>query len=319
MSADLAAATTGKPSPRRGLAQSRDLCRRLQGVFACPVCDGPMAVGGEGDRSLICDHGHCFDLSAKGYVNLLLSHQRKSSTPGYTQAALRARRAVAERGFFDPVRDAVAEAIAGNLSAPTPWRLLDAGCGEGYVLSAIIARLRGPERNDTQAVGLDISKPGIEIAGRHDRGVLWCVANIAKRLPFAAGAFDVVTNLLAPMNAAEFRRVLRCGGIVVKVAPMEGHLQELREALYERPREHSFAAARDAAELATYFEIRAHRRLTCARPVDKESIRDIIMMTPLFWKAKRDRIAALEHVGLPQVTVEVDLTVGVAEPTPGAR
>ena len=39
----------------------------VSGVFRCPLCMAPLALSGQ---SLLCANGHCFDVSAKGYVNL---------------------------------------------------------------------------------------------------------------------------------------------------------------------------------------------------------------------------------------------------------
>ena len=45
--------------------------------FQCPICTKSMDIQG---NSLICRHGHCFDISRYGYVNLLLKSSPKPTT-----------------------------------------------------------------------------------------------------------------------------------------------------------------------------------------------------------------------------------------------
>lgn len=44
--------------------------------FQCPICTKSMDIQG---NSLICRHGHCFDISRYGYVNLLLKSSPKTN------------------------------------------------------------------------------------------------------------------------------------------------------------------------------------------------------------------------------------------------
>jgi len=291
------------------------LCRQMGSLFACPVCGDPMTIPSEAGRSLACPSNHCFDFSAKGYVNLLGSHQRKSAAPGYTKEVLVARRAMLEAGLFGPVVETLTDLIKreiGRGARSDSCALLDAGCGEGYVLSAVMSRLRGRDAAVWDAVGMDISKQGITIACRHDDRAVWCVGNIAKRLPFVSSRFDVITNLLAPQNWEEFRRVVRGDGLLVKATPLDNHFIELREALYERPRERSCAADDAVIGLDAWFDLMETRRVTYRFGLRPEWTPDIISMTPLFWKARRERIDALEQHGLACVTV--DLSVVAARP-----
>jgi 23S rRNA (guanine745-N1)-methyltransferase len=290
------------------------LCRGMEPLFACPVCGDPLTVPSKNYRNLVCSRNHCYDFSAKGYVNLLGSHQRKSAAPGYTKEVLSARRAMLTAGLFDPVIETLTEIIEcelGRGEQSHPCALLDAGCGEGYSLSAMMLRLReGGVAWD--AVGMDISKPGITIACGHDDSIMWCVGNIAKRLPFVPSRFDVVTNLLAPENWEEFRRVMRGDGLLVKATPLDNHFIELRSALYERPRERSRSVDDVLTELGTWFDTVETRRLTYGFALPAERTPDLIRMSPLFWKAKPERIEAVERHGLPAITT--DLSVVVARP-----
>ncbi|MDD3276171.1 MAG: hypothetical protein PHP93_03860, partial [Kiritimatiellales bacterium] len=67
----------------------------------CPVCNSPLDWIAKECR---CANGHSFDPAKEGYVNLLLSHQRKSSHPGDNAAMIQARRRFFDSGAYDPVR-----------------------------------------------------------------------------------------------------------------------------------------------------------------------------------------------------------------------
>lgn len=296
------------------------LYRRFKNLFRCPICSSAMSIDRENNRSLVCVKNHCFDFSRHGFVNFLLSHQKKSPTPGYGSEALQARRAMLALGLFDPLTSLITELIHGDTSrkrTESEALLLDVGSGEGYLLSSIVSNLRQNSAPSLQAVGLDISREGIRMASQHDRSVIWCIANTTKRLPFSPGCFSVVMNILSPHNLSEFRRILRKGSLLIKVVPENKHLIELRQALYEHPREHPYSDEELVRELGTNLgSVRKHA-LCYTQKLSNRSASHLIRMTPLFWKAKKERIAALESKGLPQVTCDFSVivaTVGQSVP-----
>ena len=97
-------------------------------------------------------------------------------------------------------------------------RVLDVGCGSGYLLHRLV------EFGAREATGVDLMPARIEAARERYPGLRFVCAN-ASQLPFADAAFDVVTQftcLSSVLNqnlrsavAAEMWRVLRPGGIVV--------------------------------------------------------------------------------------------------------
>lgn len=95
-------------------------------------------------------------------------------------------------------------------------RALDVGCGTGLLLAAMAevtgaARVAGVDPSEAFAAAARERVPGADVR-----------AGGAERLPFADGAFDVaaaqlVLNLVGDVDAAaaELRRVVRPGGVVV--------------------------------------------------------------------------------------------------------
>ena len=99
--------------------------------------------------------------------------------------------------------------------------------------------------------------------------------------------------------------MLRPDGTLVKVVPMDNHLVELREALYERREEGGRTTEESVAELAPWFDVTGAERLNYAVLLHEEARRDVVKMSPLFWKAKKDRLASLEQTGIDRVRVDL--------------
>jgi malonyl-CoA O-methyltransferase len=115
-----------------------------------------------------------------------------------------------------------------------PRRILDAGCGTGHGARALLRRYRGVE-----LVALDLA-PGMLRAARRRRPWLRrldAVCGDAAALPLADGSVDLVfSNLMLqwcnePDRVfAEFRRVLRPGGLALFTSFGPDTLKELRAA-----------------------------------------------------------------------------------------
>lgn len=182
--------------------------------WSCPICGLPLSRRGD---SLLCPSRHCFDVARQGYVNLL---RRPSDTLYEDRSLFAARRAVWRAGFFDPVIRAVRERLPDGF-------LLDAGCGEGSLLGALREESR-------PCAGVDLSRAAVRIAASAYRDIPFAVADVCS-LPLAAGAAACVVNMLTPANYAEFARVLRPGGRLIKLVPNAQHLAQIRSLAGKAP------------------------------------------------------------------------------------
>jgi SAM-dependent methyltransferase len=94
-------------------------------------------------------------------------------------------------------------------------RVLDAGCGAGRTAVWLVDQ-------GAEVVGVDLSPELLQIARERVPGASFAVADLARRLPFEDGSFDVVVASLVMHylrdwvpTLRELRRVLRADGVVV--------------------------------------------------------------------------------------------------------
>ncbi len=90
-----------------------------------------------------------------------------------------ARRDFLDAGFYQPMRDKVAQLVAEHLPEDNP-QVLDIGCGEGYYTYQIYQQLKS---KNPQVYGLDVAKVAIKYAAKRYAPIQFCVAS-SQRLPF---------------------------------------------------------------------------------------------------------------------------------------
>ena len=200
----------------------------------CPVCGGRLT---REEKVWRCENRHSFDIARSGYVNLL-PPAPSGKRRGDDKRMVTARTAFLSRGYYDHLIGAVAEACA-QLAGPDAC-LLDAGCGEGTYTRAIydVCAAKGGRG---QLLGADISAEAVSRAARRVPEGIFFAASTA-HLPLAPESLDLIVNIFSPFMEDEFRRVLKPGGYLLRVVPMEKHLLELKAAVYDRPYENPPAA-----------------------------------------------------------------------------
>jgi len=273
---------------------------RDAGIVVCPVrgCGAPLAWG---ERTVRCPAGHSFDRGRSGHVNLLLVQDRRSRHPGDSRAVVLARRRLVEAGAADAVADRVVELLR-EAGVAAGARVLDAGCGEGFLLRRLHATL------GIEPWGVDISTAAVELAARSLSAGRWIVANADRRLPFASRRFAVVLAVAARRHLAEYARLLAPDGRLVLGVPAPDDLAELREAVQGRADRRDRAGGLLAA-LAPHF--RLERRVTARsrRRLDHAALADLLAVTYRAGRAGvQQRLARLEAL---DVTFAIDLLVAV--------
>lgn len=240
--------------------------------FICPVCKQELSLG---DKSYFCENRHSFDLSKEGYVNLFMSQKSSLKRHGDDKLMVKARRDFLEKGFYAPLQEAICECVFS--SVPEKSVVIDVGCGEGYYTKAL------SDKNDLKIFGIDVSKDALKYAAKGIKNAEFSVAS-AFDLPFAAKSADCVLNIFAPSAYAEFHRVLKDGGVLVKAVPLEEHLWDLKCALYDEPYKNK-PEKRDEGlfELMSVKELRYKIKLT-----DNSDVQNLFKMTPYYYKTGKN-------------------------------
>lgn len=249
--------------------------------WLCPVCGGGLTAK---DGSYRCGAGHCFDMAKSGYVNLILSNK---SLHGDDREMIRARNRFLEGGYYAPLRDALCEVLRDALSGAVSPVCLDAGCGECYYTAGMHDAVGG------EMLGIDLSRDALIIGEKRRAGLELAAASV-NALPLGDGTADSVISVFAPLCAEEFHRVLKAGGVLIRVIPLARHLWGMKEVLYEHPYEN--AEERDAP---SGFLPLGMRRVEYTAEIDGAHIADLFTMTPYFYRtdrAGREKLAALESL-----------------------
>ena len=241
-------------------------------LLRCPICKSKLKAL---SHSLNCIKGHAFDLSAKGSVNLLYPPKKPESGGGMYSAELWAHReAVFNAGFFCLLTAEVVSIIAE--SKLRDFALADLGCGEGSFLRDV-AVLTGAKIS----IGIDISKEAINrAASKPAFPAMWLVANSAA-LPIADNCLDVAITMLSPSNYAECRRVVKKGGLLIKILPGKNYLAELRTAIFKDKRRADYDNVKTTDLFKKIFPSACERDVAYLFQEEPNLLESIFAMTPL--------------------------------------
>lgn len=261
--------------------------------FLCPVC-GLLLKESEG--SFRCSNSHCFDKSGSGYVNLLIKGGKKGH--GDNKAMIKARHNFLKKGYYKELKNCICSEI--KKYAEKGMSLLDSGCGEGYYTEGMC---KAVSENDGQEVyAIDVSKEALKIAAKSCTKAKFAVAS-AYKLPFEDESFDMVISLFAPLAYEEFYRVLKKDGIFITAIPLENHLYQLKQAIYDTPYKNKPEDTEQKGfELLNAQEVRKEIRLE-----SNEDIKNLFMMTPYYYKTSASDQKKLDN--LETLTTETEFLI----------
>ncbi|MFG2776155.1 methyltransferase domain-containing protein [Streptomyces sp. NPDC048350] len=270
------------------LPPALELCLDL---LRCPTCRTGRLHPDRG--ALRCPVGHTFDIARHGYVSLLTGTR---ATSGDDTAMVQARDRFLSTGAYAPIRAAGALLAADAMAERAT--VVDVGCGTGYYLAGVLDQVPG-----ARGLGLDTSARALRSAARaHERAaaVAW---DVFRPFPLADAMADVVLDVFAPRNPAEFHRVLRPSGRLIVVRPTGRHLAELRGWLPEMVAIDPAKEERLNRALDPFFEAVDTERVEYPATVTRLDALDLVAMTP---SARHVSRADLSGDGIPdQVTVSV--------------
>ncbi len=265
-------------------------------LLRCPLCGAPFTLPVA--RSLLCEAGHCYDLSAKGYVNLAPGRDQRADP--YDAALFASRARVFADGFYAPVAEALCALIDRHAPprAGEPFVAVDAGCGEGFYARALAAH-----RPDALVLGIDLNREAILAAARQTPPLPWLVADLT-RLPLRDSAANAVLDVLTPADYRAFARVLKPEGLLYKAIPADDYLGELRLAAADNLREGEYHNARVVEHIQAHTEVLEHQTVRHTYALTPLQAADFKRMTPLTFGLTE---AQREAIPLTQITVAMEL------------
>lgn len=261
-------------------------------LLRCPLCGGAFT---KKENSLLCEKRHCYDIARQGYVNFVPGQKDMF----YKKELFESRAAVFAAGVYAPVVSRVSAAMARHIGGEAPV-IVDAGCGEGYYTKAVC-----PGRAMTR-IGFDLSKDAVRLAARGEKTAAFFAADL-KRIPLADGCADAVLDIFTPADYAEFKRILKPDGVLIKLAPRSGYLHELREAaggLLRRREYDDGDVARYAEEKMTILE---KETITYTMDVSQETAAHLARMTPMLAGVDLTRV---DLTGIHSITIDETMYIG---------
>lgn len=256
-------------------------------LFACPICQQPLVLQA---RTLGCGANHRFDLSRRGYVNLLPVQNRRSKSPGDNQAMVQARARFLDAGYYQPLARALTELIGSQVGRSS---LLDVGCGEGYFTAAMACCVG-------ETYGIDVSRAAIDAASRRPEAISWAVAS-STRLPVIDASFHVATVIMAPIGTA-VGNTLKPDGMLIRVSAGPKHLHEFKARVYADARPHKLMS-----KALSGFQHLDESRIRFSMYLDPQARSDLLGMTPMAYRTSKERIA--REPGIDGLTVSAEFVI----------
>ena len=121
--------------------------------------------------------------------------------------------------------------------------------------------------------------------------------------PVADDSCDMVLSVFAPLGGEEFQRVLKPGGVLIRVVPLERHLWSLKTAVYEQPYEND----REDPVLLGFSLIETRELREAIHLENGEDILNAFSMTPYYYKTGEEDQKKLR--GLAQLDTEIEFEI----------
>ena len=256
--------------------------------FICPYCKNSLELN---VTSLKCHNNHTFDLTKKGTINFIASTKIKESKI-YNEKLFTCRRKFIQKGYYEEVYNIIAETInslnLNNLS------ILDLGCGEGTHTINILNKISG----NYNYCAFDYSKSAINLASDYNSTNRFYFDGDVNNIPITTNSIDVIIDFLSPYSESEVKRVLKKGGMFIKVSPNKDYLLELRQALglneYQKQ-------AKVIDNLAKHFKNISTKTYTKSFAISKEDQDNLIGMTPIN--------TTQNSLEIPSITIDLNIYI----------
>lgn len=243
-------------------------------MLICPICKSRIV---KVESSYKCENNHSFDISKKGYTNLLINHPNA----GDNKEMVLARYNFLEKGYYQELKDEI-KRIINKYDIKT---IADLGCGTGYYSSNL----------DIEVYGFDISKEAINKASGNKSNHYYVASS--QNVPLSSETLDATLVVFAPLFIDEIYRILKPNGYLILVTPSIYHLYELKTKLYDNP----YLNEEKKQSMDCLKEVEA-KNLKYQKLINKDDLLNLIKMTPYFYKTdslsfdkiKKDELITLD-------------------------
>lgn len=274
----------------------------MKNVMYCPLCKNELRFY---DKTLRCLNNHSYDISKKGYVNLLLPNQHHSEKSGDEKEMILSRVRFLNTGKYNSLRDLILKTLRELITSfDKEYVIGDLGCGEGYYTLYYHQELS--KLIPLTTYGIDLSKQAInECANRqrskHIENMMFIIGNI-NYVPLLDESLDFIVNSFSRIDEKEFVRLLKKDGYFLRILPGKDHLLELKEVLYENVRLNEEKEERiEGLEFVKSIEVSDNISL------NNQEIRDLFTMTPYYYKSPKDTSEKL--MNLENLTTRISFKI----------
>lgn len=270
----------------------------------CPVCKENL-IKDVSNKTYKCNNNHSYDIAKEGYVNLLISNQKRSKNPGDSKEMVLSRIDFLSRGYYKKLSDRINEKIVQYLpkKSTNEFNILDLGCGEGYYLINL-KNYMDSKKMKAKYYGMDVSKDAVRYAGKSNKECIFAVGNNFN-IPAQDKSVDCILSVFSPIDIDECNRVLKDDGVFVRILPRTDHLIELRNIIYSEVHlnEKVYTAS---SEENDYVE---EENVTFKIELNKEEILSLLKMTPHYWKSTPENKEKLENY--ESLNITIDMRIGI--------
>lgn len=269
-------------------------------LLLCPVCKDKL-IKDPLNKIYKCNNNHTYDIAKEGYVNLLISNQKRSKNPGDSKEMVLSRVEFLSMGYYKPISDKINEMIASFLKKNNSdkFNIMDLGCGEGYYLTNLKNYMN---ENNIKAnyYGMDVSKEAVKYASKTDKDCIFAVGNNF-HVPAEDKSIDCILSVFSPIDINECNRILKDDGVFVRVLPRTNHLIQLRTIIYSEVHLNEKVYKADAYENEYIKEANVTFDIT----LNKEEILSLLKMTPHYWKSTAENKEKLELYESLVITIDM--------------
>ena len=152
--------------------------------------------------------------------------------------------------------------------------------------------------------GYYVAKDGVRMACARNKDILWLVAT-ASRLPLPDASLDGLSALFSLFLPEEYARVLKKGGCAVEITVGSDHLRELKEIIYADV----FEQHKHPAPCGDSFDEAECSEHRFSLTLPQEDLQALLMMTPHFWRIRKEHRDRLTQIDTLTLTVHYWLRI----------